>query len=108
MTKSNKPTQKLTLSPNLFNSLYSVLLFFVATKATVGETQFSQSATKVKEQIDKFGKFIEKENAESNLFLLNYYDREIVQILKLLIVYNSLREIPTADHFTQLALQQKA
>ena len=108
MQKSNNPTKKLSLTANQFNTLYSVLLFFISTEATAGVTQFSQDSAKLKEQIDKYGKFIRRENASDNKFLLNYYDREVVQIMKLLIFYNSLRESQTADHFSRLAHNKKS
>ena len=107
MNKSNKPTQKLTLAANQFNTLYSILLFFISTEATAGVTQFSQDSAKLKEQIDKFGKFVVKENAADNKFQLHYFDREVVQILKLLIFYNSLRENTTTDYFMRLVQSRK-
>jgi len=103
-----KPNKKIILSPSLFNSLYSILLFFIATKKTAGETYFSQTAAKLKEQIDKYGIFKESKNADNNLFVIYYFDKEVIQISKLIIMYNNLREIPPADYFTQFIERNKS
>jgi len=106
MTKPNRPTKKLTLAPDLFNSLYSTLLYFIATEATVGETQFSLEATKLKEQIDKYGRFNEAKNPDDNTFVIYYYDRELMQVLKLLAMHNRMSKNTPADYFSQLAWQK--
>jgi len=107
MSKTNKPDKKLSLTPNLFNSLYSMLLFFIATGKSAGVTEFSKTAAKLKAQIDRYGRFIEKENAENNLFMIYYYDRELMQIINLFNLYNHLRENPSADYFTQICADRK-
>ena len=42
MQKQNRPTQKLTISPDLFNALYSSLTYLIGTETTVGVTEFSR------------------------------------------------------------------
>ena len=103
MQKTNRPTKKLTLAPDLFNSLYSTLLYFIATESTIGETQFSREATKLKEQIDKYGRFAECENPVDSTFVIYYYDREVMQVLKLLAMHNRLSKHTPPDYFSQLA-----
>ena len=107
MQKSNRPTKKLTLVPDLFNSLYATLLYFIATEATVGETQFSLEATKLKEQIDKYGRFNEAKNPDDSTFVIYYFDKEVMQIMNLLILQNTMKSSPGEDHFSQLVRLKK-
>ena len=108
MQKSSRPTKKLTLAPDLFNSLYATLLYFIATEATIGETQFSLEATKLKEQIDKYGRFNEAKNPDDSQFVIYYYDRELMQVLKLLAMHNRMSKNTPPDYFTQLAWSKKS
>jgi hypothetical protein len=108
MKKNQRPNKKIILSPDMFNSMYSTLLFFISTKTTAGETWFSQTAEKLKTQIDKYGIFKESENEQNNLFIIYYFDKEVIQIMKLMIMYNRLGENPTADYFKQFCKIRKA
>ncbi|MDR2532402.1 MAG: hypothetical protein LBC82_06130 [Oscillospiraceae bacterium] len=107
MTKNQKPNKKIVLSPALFNSLYTMLRFFIASEKEAGETTFSKTAIKLKEQIDRYGRFIEKDNTENNMFIIYYFDKEVVQIMKLFVMYTSLRENPSADFFTKICVNKK-
>jgi hypothetical protein len=108
MIKNQKPNKKIVLSPALFNSLYTMLQFFIASEKEAGETVYSKTATKLKEQIGRYGRFIEKENAENNMFIIYYFDKEVVQFMKLFVMYTNLRENPSADYFTRICTNKKA
>ena len=108
MQKSNRPTKKLTLAPDLFNSLYSTLLYFIATEATIGETQFSIEAAKLKVQIDKYGRFTVAKNPDDSTFTIYYFDKEVMQIMNLLILQSTMKSSPGEDHFSQLARLRKS
>jgi hypothetical protein len=84
-----------------------MLRFFIASEKEAGETTFSKTATKLKEQIDKYGRFIEKDNAENNMFIIYYFDKEVMQIMKLFVMYTSLRENPSANYFTKICAEKK-
>jgi hypothetical protein len=85
-----------------------MLRFFIASEKEAGETTFSKTATKLKEQIDRYGRFIEKEDEENNMFIIYYFDKEVMQIMKLFVMYTSLRENPIADYFTKICAEKKA
>jgi hypothetical protein len=85
-----------------------MLRFFIASEKEAGETTFSKIATKLKEQIDRYGRFIEKENTENNMFIIYYFDKEVMQIMKLFVMYTSLRENPSAGYFTKICTEKKA
>jgi hypothetical protein len=108
MYKNNKPDKKLTLTPSLFNSLYSMLIFFVATESRAGETEFSKNAVRLKAQIERYGKFIESENPENSRFVIHYFDKEVVQLLKLFNMYSLIREVSSANHFEQICADRKS
>jgi len=108
MNQSNRPNKKIVLSADLFNSLYSILVFFIATEKTTGETQFSKTAARFKEQIEKYGIFKGSQHADGNTFIIYYYDREVVQIARLVILYIQLREMPTANYFAEFLEQKKS
>jgi hypothetical protein len=104
----NKPTKKLSLPPDLFNALYSVLLYFISTETTFGETSYSQDAAKLKEQIDKYGRFAVAENFDDSQFIIYYFDKEVMMILKLLVMYTAMKSNQQTDYFSQLAGHKKS
>jgi hypothetical protein len=108
MKTTQKPSKKLLLDPEMFNALYSTLLYFIATESSFGETQFSREAVKLKEQIDKYGRFIMCENSEDSTFIIYYFDKEVMQIIHLMILHNAMNSNPGEDHFTQLARHKKS
>jgi hypothetical protein len=107
MTKSKKPDKKLMLSSNLFNSLYSMLLYFIATEQQTGVTEFSKSAAKFKAQIDKYGRFIGSVNPADGTFIIYFFDSEVIQLMRLYNMYILIRELPTADFFTQICEERR-
>jgi hypothetical protein len=108
MSQSNRPTKKLTLSPDQFNALYATLLYFIGTESAVGATEFSRSAAKVKAQIERYGRFAESANPADSAFIIYYFDSEVLQILKLLAMHNAMKSSQSQDYFTQLARQKKS
>jgi len=108
MQKSNKPNKKLTLDPDSFNALYSALLYIIGTEATLGETSYSRDAAKVKEQIDRYGRFVEATNSDDSTFIIYYFDKEVLQILKLLALHNAMKSNQPTDYFTALARCKKS
>ena len=56
MVKSNKPDTKLYLPRELFNTLITVLDYFIAAEDEVGETTQSKQATRLKEKILTHGR----------------------------------------------------
>jgi len=107
MTKSKKPDKKLMLSSNLFNSLYGVLLYFIATEQQTGVTEFSKSAAKFKAQIDKYGKFSASSNPTDGTFIIYFFDSEMIQLMRLFNMYNLIRELPTEDYFNQICEERR-
>jgi hypothetical protein len=108
MKKSNKPTKKLALDPDLFNALYATLLYFIGTEATFGETEYSRDATNLKEQIDKYGRFIEATNPDDSTFIIYYFDKEVMQILRIFTMFTAMKLSTAVDYFTQLARRKKS
>jgi len=104
----NKPTKKLSLPPDLFNALYSTLLYFISTEATFGVTQYSQDAVKLKEQIDKYGRFAVAENPDDSQFIIYYFDKEVMMILKLLTMHTAMKSNQPTDYFSQFAGRKKS
>jgi len=108
MNQSNKPTKKLSLDPDSFNALYSTLLYIIGTESTLGETSYSRDAAKLKKQIDRYGRFIEATNPDDSVFIIYYFDKEVVQLLKLFALHNAMKSNQQTDYFTQLARRKKS
>ena len=108
MQNVNKPTKKLSLDPDSFNALYSTLLYIIGTESTLGETSYSRDASKLKEQIDRYGRFVEATNPDDSTFIIYYFDKEVVQIVKLFTLHNAMKSNQPTDYFSQLARRKKS
>ena len=108
MQNTNKPTKKLSLDPDSFNALYSTLLYIIGTETVHGETSYSRDAAKLKEQIDRYGRFVVAANPDDSTFIIYYFDKEVVQILKLFALHNAMKSNQPTDYFTQIARRKKS
>jgi hypothetical protein len=100
MKNKSNPEINLFLSCEIFNSLVSVLEYFIATENEIGKTFFSKNAERLKEKIMKHGRAFNNENGEN--VSIYFYKIEAAVILKLLIYYIALREKPPSDFFSLL------
>ena len=104
MKKTNKPKIRLHLNPDNYNSLISILSFFVVTENEYGKTYFSQSSYKLKSKISKYSRIVKNKDCES--VCVHFFENETADLMKLVIKYVNMTEEPTNDFFTQLKLQK--
>ena len=104
MKKINKPQIRLHLNPDNYNSLISILSFFIATENEYGKTYFSQSSAKLKSKILKYSRIVKNKDSES--ICVHFFENETVDLMKVVIKYVNMSEEPTSDFFTQLKLQK--
>jgi len=97
---TNKPNVRLYLTGDLYNSLMSVIAMITESKREIGETTFSEQAEKLKGKILKHGHLIKTKSGER--VSIHFFEREAAILIKLLILYNSLREKPPVDFFAEL------
>jgi len=91
---------KIFLPCEIFNSLISVLDYFVALENQVGKTFFSIHSAKLKTKIMRHGRIFNNNQSENTQSVsINFYGNESAILTKLLIYYISLGEKPTEDFF---------
>lgn len=56
---------------------------------------------------DRYGKFIVAENSENSNITINFYERELLSLLKLLIMKNAMSSSPTANYFSEVYRNKK-
>ena len=101
MNKIKTPDTDLYLPRELFNSMMSALDFFVSSENEVGETIYSQQATRLKEKILTHGRAFG--NSSEDNASIYFYGVEPAVMMKLLTIYiNRGEEIPATDYFPKL------
>ena len=100
MNKSNKPDIKITLTRELFNSLFTMFAYFKSTESTVGENYYSRSSAKLEVKIARYARFFKSDLGESAV--VYFFTNEITQLTDLYTKYISLREEPDGDYYSRL------
>jgi len=101
---NNKPDTILYLPQELFNTLITMLDYFIAAEDEVGETTQSKQAARLKEKILTHGRAFDN-NGEPNASIY-FYGVESAVMMKLLTIYIALGEDPTTDYFAELKQRQ--
>ena len=104
MKKTNKPQIRLHLNPDNYNSLISILSFFIATENEYGKTYFSQSSCKLKSKIMRYSRIVKNKDNEN--VWMHFFENETIDLMKLVIKYVNMTEEPTCDFFTELKLKK--
>ena len=100
MNENTKPNVRLYLTGDLYNSLMSVIAMMTESKREIGETAFSEQAEKLKTKIHKHSHVVKTKNGER--VSIHFFEREAAILLKLLLLYNSIREKTPIDFFANL------
>lgn len=103
--KSNKPPIGVIVSRDDFNSLISVLSFFISAETQLGENYYSSRAAELREKIMRHGRIFENENGEN--VSVYFYENESAILLKAMIKYTNLCENPTSDYFAELKKRKR-
>jgi len=107
MNESKKPNIKVLISREAFNTLFSMLEFFVASEAQAGETFYSSNAAKLMNQFIRYGNFVEKKSDTDSLFIIYLYETEILKIMKMYNKYISVHQQPCKDYFVEMKRNKK-
>jgi hypothetical protein len=73
--------------------------FFKATEKHTGETYYSRYSAKLESKIIKHARFIKSEHGDK--VLIYFFVNEVIQIIKILVKYISLREKSEKDYFAE-------
>ena len=98
-SQTQKPDIKVTLTRELFNSLFTMFAYFKSTEAAVGENYYSRCSVKLEAKIARYARFFKSESGESAV--VYFFTNEITQLTDLYTKYISLREEPDCDYYGQ-------
>jgi len=101
-----KPHIKLMITRNMFNTLFMMFEFFVASEAQAGETFYSVNANKFMNQFVRFGNFIEKKHESDCLFLIYLYENEVMQMMKMWGKYVCVHQPPYKDFYADCKIKK--
>lgn len=97
----NRPDTELFLPRELFNSLITVLDYFIASENQIGETVSSKQATRLKTKIITYSRAFDYEGDEN--VSIYFYGVEPAVMMKLLTIYiNRGEELTPKDYYSEL------
>jgi len=108
MKQTSKPPIRLFLTREAFNTLWSMLRFYVASETQAGKTFYSELATKFMQQFVRFGNFVEKKTPEDDIFMILLYDSEVMKLMRLYNKYITVHTQPPHDFFSEIMADKKS